>query len=59
MVAKTAKAQEVLTEITKKEFLVAAPKAVLVLLCITATLLGVAIVVTRIREYATDRAAGS
>jgi ABC-type transport system involved in multi-copper enzyme maturation permease subunit len=59
MVAKTAKAQEVLTEITKKEFLVAAPKAALVLLCITATLLAIAIIVTRIREYATDRAAGS
>ena len=59
MVAKTAAQQEVLTKYTKTEFLVAAPKAALVLLCITAILLGVAIVVTRIREYATDRAAGS
>ncbi len=59
MVARSANAQEELMKFTKEEFLVAAPKAALVLLCITATLLGVAIVVTRIREYATDRAAGS
>lgn len=58
-VATSAKAQEVLTEFTKREFLVAAPKAALVLLVITGTFLVIAITVTRIREYATDRAAGS
>lgn len=58
-VARSAKAQEVLTEFTKQEFLVAAPKAAATLFAITAVLLGLAIAAVRIREYATDRAAGS
>jgi ABC-2 type transport system permease protein len=57
--AASAKAQEVLTEFTKKVYYVGAPKAALMLLTITAVFLIVAIVTVRIREYATDRAAGS
>ena len=57
--ATSAKAQEVLAEFTKKVYYVGAPKAALMLMAITATFLVIAIITVRIREYATDRAAGS
>jgi ABC-type transport system involved in multi-copper enzyme maturation permease subunit len=57
--ATSAKAQEVLTEFTKKVYYVGAPKAALMLIAITSAFLVIAIVTVRIREYATDRAAGS
>ena len=51
--------QEQITEFTKKVYYVGAPKAALTLLAITTVFLVISIVTVRIREYATDRAAGS
>lgn len=58
-VATSARAKETLVEFTRKVYYVGATEAALMLLAITAAFLVVAIVAVRVREYATDRAAGS